>query len=260
MVSKPGLLPWSWNPTLPVELVICEDVVGWALAPWTLKRTRAPLKSWPNWSSTSATRSFVPPTTAAPCFGVSRTVAATRGCQVTVTAFEVRPPTVAVMVEVPVTSEPKVKTALPADVWAVPCRAPGPVTVKATGVSSPTGFPDASLTAALTESVPPTGARAFGFCWLSEMAAGGPAHLAAAVAVTAGPPGRDTAAVMVEVPVTAEPNWNSALPEASVAAEPEEGFSLPVPEAEKATFAPGTAPPCWSITVAVTRAVPPIVL
>ena len=64
------------------------------------------------------------------------------------------------------------------------------------------------------------------------------------VAMTAFDVRPPTVAVMVEVPVTEEPSWNWALPEASVAAEPEEGLSLPVPEAEKATLAPGTAPPC----------------
>jgi hypothetical protein len=105
--------------------VVCDEVVGWPLAPWTVKRTWAPGKGAPNWSRTWATRSRVPPTVPAPCFGVRWSAAATGACQVAVTALEVSAPVVAVTVEVPVTAEPNVKTAPPeASVVADPDEGP----------------------------------------------------------------------------------------------------------------------------------------
>src|SRR6266542_4955931 len=210
MVSSPTLAPRSMKPVLPSGPDVPENVEDWALAPSTENRTRAPGKSWPNWSNTSATSSCSPPTIFALCFGVRVIDVGTGTDQVTVTELESWPLAVAVMVEVPVTSERKEKRAPPPEVGALPVVLPAPVTVKLTFVPSPTRFPSESLTWARTVSVPWTGASPPGRCWISTRELAGPAQLAVALP-EAGP----AEAVTVILPRVPEVNEKEAFPDPS---------------------------------------------
>ena len=155
------------------------------------------------------------------------------------------------------TAAPKEKTALPADVGALPVVLPAPVTVKSTGVLSPMGTPPESVTAAATVAAPLTGAsppddwvapNSPRVTWL-----GGPAQLAAALPVIEPDP-TVTVAVMEDWPVAEELKEKGAAPELSVVWLPD---LAPGPVTVKATAVPCTGLPWRSNTVATTLAVWP---